>query len=127
MYTKQIEELQKDIYTTISSLANEFRRLIENASVNKDDTLRSSEQKLELDVHTMTLDQKSRHLLEIIRRLKELKIVTAPRHEERAQFEGECIAAAGAISECLAESAAQLSALSGECAAVLQDAYKLLN
>lgn len=127
MYSKQIEELQKDILSTISGLAREFQRLIENSAVNKEEHLRGSAQKLELDIHTMTLDQKSRHLLEIIRRLKELKIVTNSYQEERSQFEGECFAASDSINKCLSESYAELLKLSDDSVSMLHESYKLLN
>lgn len=121
-----IKDLQKSTLATVSTLATEFRDLVEDASIAQDDPLTASRQKLQIDVHTMKIDQSARNLLRIIRSIKELKVTDNSYTEELNIFEEECKEAANAVQECVRESYNQLNNLALHGFSVCQSASKLL-
>jgi hypothetical protein len=121
-----VRQLRKDALVAIAALATEYQGLVKDAAIDKDDPLSSSRQKLQLDVHTMAIDQNARKLLRIIRSIKELKVSDDFFQDQRGEFEQDCNARSDVVSSCMAESYQRLSQLADDGFHVLQTASKLL-
>jgi hypothetical protein len=122
----RLQKLRRDTLAAISSLAVSFQGLVQDAAIDTDDPLATSARKLQLDVHTMRIDQNARKLLCIIRAIKELKVTDNSNESARAEFAAGCGTAAQGLRECLRQSYDELSALADEGFAVRQAASKLL-
>jgi hypothetical protein len=122
----RIQKLRKDTLLSIAALASSFQGLVQDASIDADDPLATSARKLQLDVHTMRIDQNARKLLCIIRAIKELKVTDNSHEGLRAEFAGTCASASESVRECLRQSYEELSALADEGFAVRQAASKFL-
>jgi hypothetical protein len=123
---ERLQRLRRETLAAISSLAVSFQGLVQDAVIDTDDPLSTSARKLQLDVHTMRIDQNARKLLCIIRAIKELKVTDNSNEEARAEFAARCGAAAQGLRECLRQSYDGLSELGDEGFAVRQAASKLL-
>jgi hypothetical protein len=118
--------IRREALRAIAALASEYKEFISDARIVQDDPLTSSRQKLQLDVHTMAIDQNARKLLRIIQSIKEFKVTDDSHQEQRQQFEGECIAATQHVQSCIIASYDTLTALADEGFRVRQEASKLL-
>ena len=123
---KQVPQLRRQAADAIRTLALSFQSLVKDAQISSDDVLEASRQKLQIDVHTMEIDQAARSLLTCIRRIKELKVTDNTYQEDRAKFEEECIESTNAIHQQVDECYKQLTDLSNEGFEILQAASKLL-
>jgi hypothetical protein len=123
---ERIHALRKDTFAAVSCLATEFQGLIQDAAIDTENQLVTSCRKLQLDVHTMRIDQSARKLLCVIRAIKELKVSNTSFQENRAQFERDCERASEPIREVLRKSYDELSRLTDAGFEVRQAASKLL-
>lgn len=124
--TKNISDLQTKTDEAIKTLAVEFQKIMEDASL-ADDPLKSSIQKLNLDIHTMKIDQSARQLLYIIRLIKEVKVSDDSYQEDRAQFEAQCEEATKLVKRCVKDSYDELTRIAEEGFNVRQAASKFLH
>lgn len=123
-----IEFLREEVQKQIKTLALEFRNLVECSKL-EDDPKKSVEvaaQKLNLEVHTLKIDHAARTLIQIIRRLKEIKITDDSYQEERKDFEHQCLEAAQKVQNCISDCYAELSQLSTQGFEIVQSASKLI-
>jgi hypothetical protein len=126
MSKELISSFRRDTRAAIDALKSEFEQLIRDAKIEVDEPLASSRQKLQLDVHTMTIDQNARKLLQIIRCIKEIKVSDNTYDADQEKFENQCEEAASRVRECIVESYQELTRLSDEGFAVRQAASKHL-
>lgn len=122
-----IKDLQNRTDEAISTLALEFQKIMKDATIAIDNPLKSSIQKLDLDIHTMKIDQSARQLLYIIRLIKEIKVADDSNQQDRAQYELQCKEATKRVKECVRLSYNQLTDLAEEGFAVRQAASKFLH
>ncbi|KAK8899404.1 hypothetical protein M9Y10_001720 [Tritrichomonas musculus] len=122
-----IKDLQNRTDEAISTLALEFQKIMKDATIAIDNPLKSSIQKLDLDIHTMKIDQSARQLLYIIRLIKEIKVADDSNQQDRAQYEIQCKEATKRVKECVRLSYNQLTDLAEEGFAVRQAASKFLH
>lgn len=104
-----IKDLQNRTDEAISTLALEFQKIMKDATIAIDNPLKSSIQKLDLDIHTMKIDQSARQLLYIIRLIKEIKVADDSNQQDRAQYEIQCKEATKRVKECVRLSYNQLT------------------
>ena len=123
---RQVTELRAQTANAIRTLALSYQSLMKDAEISPDDVLEASRQKLQIDVHTMEIDQAARSLLTCIRKIKELKVTDNTYQGDREKFEEECKESTQAINQQVNECYQQLSDLSNEGFAILQEASKLL-
>lgn len=125
--TKNFTELQDKTDEAISTLAIEFQRIMKDATIKIDNPLQSSIQKLDLDIHTMKIDQSARQLLYIIRLIKEVKVADDSYQSDREQYEQQCEEATKRVKQCVKESYDQLTEIAEEGFLVRQAASKFLH
>ena len=123
---RQVTQLRAQTAYAIRTLALSYQSLMKDAEISSDDVLEASRQKLQIDIHTMEIDQAARSLLTCIRKIKELKVTDNTYQADREHFEEECKESTQAINQQVNECYQQLSDLSNEGFAILQQASKLL-
>ena len=123
------KKYQERALSDISTLAVEFQRILQDSSlVANNDTLKSSHQKLQLDIHTMKIDQSARDLLCLIRELKEDRVTSPePYAADRADFQHQCANATETVKKCVLECYNQLTEIAEEGFSVRQSASKFLH
>lgn len=124
---KELQNRQKEVNAAIETLATQFQDMMKNSTLDINNPMQSSFQKLQLDINTMIIDQNVRKLLVIIRLLKEFRITDNSYQEDRQEFENQCFGAIETVKQCVKESYDQLTALSQEGFAVRQAASKFLH
>lgn len=125
--TKNVTDLQEKTDEAIKTLALEFQKIMKDAAIEINNPLNSSTQKLDLDIHTMNIDQSARQLLYIIRLIKEVKVADDSYQQDREQYEMQCEEYTKKVKECVRESYDRLTKIAEEGFAVRQAASKFLH